>query len=248
MDHPGDLADSPPRQPQGVRVASISPATSSPPGRAERRGPPSPRIAGHGNGLGTGQADRGRVGAVGRVGMITPRSEAPGRLVVGAHHQQPGELAGPPAGAGTSPCHPGQLAQKRSLRQERPVRLGEGGRVAGCRSVKPGALGRPVGDLRVVLHGAGAEGVGPQVHREAAVGEASVKWATRSRSRPSGSGRSAALGKTGSSGTSQAGRTSAPSGAESSARVGSGAPPTRGAGRLVRPVQPWASTSARASA
>ena len=108
-------------------------------------------------------------------GMRIVARGRPRAVVVGPHDEQAGELAG---GSGRrlegGPGHAGQPAQD-ALGLEEHARAPPGrsdAGVAGWRSRKPGVFGRPVAHLGVVLHGAGPQRIGPEVHGEVAVGQA----------------------------------------------------------------------------
>ena len=130
-------------------------------------------VAGHGDHLVAAEGHRRRVGPVGGVGDDDLVAGPALGGVPRPHQQQAGQLAG---GAGGrlegGGRHAGDLAEDLlQLHQQAQPPLGQRG---GRRRVDPGQAGEGghrVADLGVVLHGARPERVGPEVHRELAVGQ-----------------------------------------------------------------------------
>ena len=106
-------------------------------------------------------------------GMMTRCRSWPWAVVPGPHEQQPGQLAGRPGGRlQGGGGHAGDLAQRLfQLDQQLQPALGAGGRGGRVDLGQAGQGGHRVADLGVVLHGARAQRVGPEVDRELPVAE-----------------------------------------------------------------------------
>ena len=125
-------------------------------------------VGGDGDDLVAAEGDRRRVRPVGRVRDHDPWRDAAVGVVVGAHQQEPGQLAGR-AGRRLQRrgVHAGDRAQGvLELHEQLEPPLARRAGVAGWTSARPGQGGDLVADLRVVLHRARPERVGAEVDRE----------------------------------------------------------------------------------
>ena len=174
MDGGGDLGDVLLEQPQGVGVrehdAGHVRVEAGPQGVEVDQAPP---VGGNRNRLVAAEGYRRRVGAVGGVGDDHLVAGLAFGLVIGPHEQESGQFAGRPGrrlqGGGGHAGDPAQGVGQRP--QQLQPALGAVGRGAGMGRRQAGQGGRVIAQLGVVLHGAGPERVGAQVHRVLAVGE-----------------------------------------------------------------------------
>ena len=124
------------------------------------------RVRGHRHRLEPGEVHARRVRPVRRVRDDDLRPPAAALRVIRAHHQQAGHLAARAGGRlQRGACHPGDLAERLLEPPQHLERtLGRLIRLQRVHALEPRERGDGLGDLRVVLHGAGAQRVEACVH------------------------------------------------------------------------------------